>query len=338
MTKDGDSGVTLVAIDDGHAMTKVVGPDGLKLKIASRARPGLHGLSDIFMRGNGYNVSAGGYETEGQRFTVGDFLAGEGTRFDGFPYSPVNRVIVHHALVSAGLGGKRVSIATSLPISRYWLQGKANVDAIQRKRHNLSVKVESIMDDVPLAVIENHSVFSEGLAAWIDYAMDDMGQMDSTRTSVPVAIVDIGGRTTDCAVILPHGQVDHQRSGTENIGVLDLYEAVDLAIRMTGKFESGVPAPVLEQAVNTGTITVFGKLESIERQLQEAKHQLLERIYREIMRRVGNGGADMAQFIFVGGGPIVFGDLVSKFPNAFVVEDPDFANARGMYKYMRFVQ
>ncbi|MGK9007660.1 plasmid segregation protein ParM domain-containing protein, partial [Citrobacter europaeus] len=63
------------------------------------------------------------YKTEeGLDYTVSEYLPNaDDTRFKDYPRSPLNRVLVHHALRVAGFGGKDVSIATGLPVSYYYM-------------------------------------------------------------------------------------------------------------------------------------------------------------------------------------------------------------------------
>ena len=55
---------------------------------------------------------------------------------------------------------------------------------------------------------------------------------------------------------------------------------------------------------------------------------------REAKRHFGSG-ADLDVILFVGGGAAFMSKLTSYFPNARVLPDPEYANARGMYKYLR---
>ena len=99
-----------VAVDDGHAGIKlymVANGKPLSLRLNSRVRMGIHGTTviDHPAAGSGNDVVPG-YETEGGQFTVGDFHDAETARFDDYPFSGINRVLVAHALRLAGLGGK----------------------------------------------------------------------------------------------------------------------------------------------------------------------------------------------------------------------------------------
>lgn len=324
--------VIAVGIDDGHAEIKLALPDGRMIKIPSKVRAGANGVS-TYGRQDDTGQIDGGYETENQRFTVCDFVEGEGTRFDEYPFSAINRVLIHHILRLAGLGGKPVHIATGLPVSHYFQGSSPNFNTIKRKSQNIATPVKTLSGEA-IADIQASFVVPEGVAAWVDYSLDNTGKIVS-NVGRPAAIVDIGGRTTDCVTVLPGWRVDHARSGTGNVGVLDLFEG--LRTRLCSKFEvNDIPATALDEVVRTGKIRMWGRPVDVTEHLDEVKKEIGEQILREVYRRIGRG-ADLEKVLFVGGGAAVFNHLKSSFPNADSPENPQFANARGMLKFMMYV-
>lgn len=321
----------MVGVDDGFAMTKIALPDGTLLKIPSKARAGLHGVS-MFGRSNDEQVDSA-YETEGERFTVTDHVDGEGTRFDEYPFSALNRVIVHHALRVAGMGGRAVRIATGLPVAYYFSGGMPNMAVIERKSKSLAVPVAALSGQ-PCAELAGSFVFAEGVAAWVDYVVSPKGELVA-NIGRPAAVVDVGGRTTDCVTVLPGWKVDHARSGTGNIGVLDLYEQI--AAQVCARFGvNDVPREVIEESISTGNVSLWGKPENVDDIVTAARKEVGSQIMREVQRRIGRAH-DLEKVLFVGGGAVVFKGLLGNFPNAIVPPQPEFANARGLLKYMMHV-
>lgn len=320
-----------VGVDDGHAMTKIVFYDdngaATQIAIASSARSGVHSTTSIVDVG-GLKIFPG-YQTDGSQFTVGDFRDAESTRFDDFPFSSMNRAIVHHALRVAGLGGRSVDIGTGLPLSRFYSQGKRNSSVISKKQESLS-KTISAMDRSPMASIKSNRVFAEGLAAYIDYAMDIHGEL-LVDLNESIGIIDIGGRTTDIAVVVPEATLDHSRSGSENIGVLDLIEAI--GISFTRKYGDVQPHHMLNKSLRTRSVKMWGKDVDIGEIIDECAKSVLERIMRETNRRLGSG-IDLDKILLVGGGAIVFSGAASQYPNITIPKDPEFSNARGFAKYL----
>lgn len=325
-----------VAVDDGHAGIKLViledGRVAKSLRIHSRARAGIHGATMIDHPGAGAEEGfvVPGYATGGENYTIGNFADAENARFDDYPFSGLNRVLVAHALRLAGLGGKKIRLATGLPLSRFFKGEKINEDVINQKLDSFDVPVVPA-DNSAVAEIVEHRVFPEGLSAWIDYAILPDGTMREEVSQETIAVIDVGGRTTDTAVILPDRRIDHARSGSADIGVLNVIEAVGVALHK--ELGAEVPAHSIEQALTTKTIRAWGKSVDISAHVEAAADDVLSRVMREVNRRLGTG-VDLDKIILVGGGAHVFKTALNRYPNIEVADEPEFANARGFAKYL----
>ena len=192
-----------VGLDDGYAFTKVALPDGRLIAIPSRARVGKSGVTWI----HDGQQRIFEYETEGAVYSVGA-VDGAPTHFEGYPTSGMNRAIVQHALQEAGLAGRSVHAVSGLPVSAFYKKnGEQRRDTIEKKRLSLKQAVQPKTERLP-AAIAFHEVIPEALAAWYDYVIVAKGNeaiLDEARLSVPIAIVDIGGRTTDYVVVKDQG-------------------------------------------------------------------------------------------------------------------------------------
>jgi plasmid segregation protein ParM len=321
----------LVAIDDGYAQTKLFGegPDGGKrFMMRSSVRPGRFGLMRLSGEGR-----IGSYVTEeGEEFTVSEEIEGENTQFNGFHVSTMNRVLVHHALAAAGYGGEDVKLVTGLPVGDFFTKGRKNDASIAAKEANLLKGVTSVSGDA-MAHVRRVIVGCQALAAFVDYFVDDdLNERDVTVDKV--AVVDMGGRTTDIALILDGQAFDPSRSGTENVGVLDVYTALSTAIGTEFKTRDEHPLAVLDRTIRTGTIKLWGKHQDVSGLVAAAVAEQQAKISREIERKLG-GASDLDAVLFVGGGSALFKGIADMFPNGHQVEDPEFANARGLFKYAR---
>lgn len=323
-----DESVIYVGLDDGYAATKLVASNGVQLRVPSRARAGAHGVSSVM--GGASETMA--YSTEGQRFTVGGMIEGEATRFDDYPVSPLNRVIVHHALQAAGLGGLPVHLVTGLPVAAFFTAGEVNRPLITAKQENLAKPVQA-MSGEPMARLVGQSVYAEGVCAFIDYVVSDAGDTVADMHAL-VAVVDIGGRTTDC-VTVSGGDIDHAKTGTGYIGVLDVIEMA--AAQLCRQFEvETLSDGAVEAAVRTGRMRIYGRDHDVTGLIAGVIEEVGARIYREIMRQIGRAH-EVDTVLFVGGGALLFADLLGRFRNGQMAPSPEFANARGMLKYARFV-
>jgi plasmid segregation protein ParM len=326
-----------VGVDDGHYGIKVYTEDGQMLMIPSRAKAGRHviNLRDDD-NGDFYTVNDVG------TFTVNSYLTQyEDTRFKEYPKSALNAVLVHHALFKAGFGGKNVVIATGLPVSYYFLaDGTKDQNLIQAKTANLQRAVSRSADE-PLANIISSAVTTEAISAYFDYLMDDDGQpsehFEELQNST-VGVIDVGGKTTDCAVLLPGEtpQVVMERSGSTDVGVLKLN--ANVADRLRIKFDlDHVPPTMVENAIAKGAVKISGKEESVGDLVRAEKEKLAEEIMAGVRVKIGSG-KDLDFVLFVGGGAIVMRDQLAKhFPHTRFPDNPEYANARGMMKIAKYV-
>jgi plasmid segregation protein ParM len=322
-----------IGLDDGYAFTKVALPDGRLIATPSRARIGRANVTWL----NGSEQRVFEYETEDTRFAVGE-VDGEPTHFDGYPFSGLNRAIVQHALYEAGLAGQSVHAVSGLPVSSFYRKdGSQRQEVIERKRASLQQTVHPI-DGRPPAAIAFHEVIPEALAAWYDHIISEANggvQLEAERLGVPVAVIDIGGRTTDFVVVADQA-VRHDRSGSLRCGLLDLQRQVAAAIR--GRFDlEELSQRATEEAVRTNSVRLFGKTHDVADQVRDARRELVERLHAETQRQLGRG-AELERILFVGGGAVALADDIRDwFPNQTVAPHPACANARGMLKYLRYV-
>lgn len=324
-----------IGVDDGHYAIKIVAEDGSTFSVPSRAAIGKHLIT---LKGEDEGVF---YDTEeGNTFTVSEYLPKfEDTRFLDYPRSQLNRVLIHDALRQAGYGGRRVRITTGLPVSYYYLpNGEKNQALIDAKVSNLRKRV--VCGDLSMANIVENTVTTEAVASFVDQLMDMDGSPSSdyeTLTQVPVGVIDVGGKTTDCAVLLPGMMVDSSRSGSNDVGVLMLVEAVSAKLRAHLKLDTPLSAVAIERALTTGVIKLYGKEQSVKEVIDDEKQRLADQIMSAVRTKVGSG-ADLDHVLFVGGGAIVLKDqLLKHYPHARVPAQPEFANARGMLKFAKHV-
>lgn len=316
----------VVGVDDGYAQVKVFGATG-KVVVASAVRSGAS-LSALD------GGSAGVFETEGVRYSAGEGVDGEETRFNGYHTSPLNRVAVHHGLHAIGLAGQEVQLMLGLPLRDYFQGTAVNRELIAAKKASFAVPVDK--RGANRVVVSRAQVMPQAISALVDWGIHEDGssrpEMQESEKAA-VAVVDIGGRTTDVAVVIGGNTIDHRRSGTANVGVLTVYEAVADALRARFGIDEEVPRLTCEEAVSGGTVRLFGKQHDVADLVRSSLEDVSGQIERCVKRYLGSGGL-LAAVLFVGGGAKVFGEVVKAFPhNGHIVEEPEFANARGMFRF-----
>jgi plasmid segregation protein ParM len=329
-----------VGLDDGYAFTKLVLPNNQLVAIPSRARIGQAGVT--WIEANKQRVFE--YSTEGSIYSVGK-VDGDSTRFTGYPVSGLHRCIVQHALQQASLGGRSVHVVSGLPVSAfYFSDGQQRSGAIAQKRDTLKIAVEPRSSGGmydrgrPPVSVAFHEVIPEALAAWYDQVIDvkdGEASLNTARVETPVAVVDIGGRTTDYVVVENQG-ILHRSSGSLSKGMLDVHSQVSRAIQKQFNLES-VSEQRVAHAVNRQTVRLHGHEHDISDIVKEAKLELVTQLHAETRRQLGLG-EELDTIIFVGGGSAALAsDIADWFPNQQIAEQPAFANARGMLKYLQYV-
>lgn len=322
----------LVAVDDGYAQTKLyaVGPDGkpIRFMVRSSIRPGRFALMSLDGK-----PGIGGYVTdEGETFTVSEAVEGENTQFDSFHVSSMNRVLVHHALLAAGFGGMDIRLIAGLPVADFFREGQRDQRRIDEKTANLLKGVRNAASESnAVARLSSVQIGCQATAAYVDYVLDDDLEERDVATDV-VAVVDVGGRTTDIVVILDGVQIDGPRSGTENLGVLDVYSALGKAVRSRFETADNFPSALLDRAVREKRIKLWGQQQDITDLVDQVVAEQERHIAREVERKIGSA-SNVDVVLFVGGGSALFANIGKHFRNGVMAPDPEFANARGLYKY-----
>ena len=322
-----------VGLDDGYALTKVALPDGRLVAIPSHARVGQSDVTWI----DGAEQRIFEYETEDTLYSVGAVDAAP-THFEGYPWSGLNRAVVQHALQRAGLTGRTAHAVSGLPVGTFYRNsGQRRQEVITRKRDSLKQAVRPLSDALPVG-IAFHEVIPEALAAWYDYVIverDDGVTLDADRVSVPVAIVDIGGRTTDYVVVKDQG-ILHASSGSLQCGMSNVKRNVSDGIQECFDLEI-LSERLVSRAVEKKVVRLQGRDHDVTQLIESAKREVVERIHAETRRQLGLG-VELDRVLFVGGGTVALAkNIADWFPHQAVAEHPAFANARGMLKYLRYV-
>lgn len=321
-----------VAIDDGFRQTKIVTSEGFKASIPSVVAPG-YSITSVDTE-----ATVGGYETEGKKYTVDSDIDGEDTRYDDYAISPINRVLVHHVMQMAGLAGRSVVLCTGVPFQNYFRSGSSEIndELVRAKVGNLSVPVTPLSGENPADVTRQH-VTAQGLAAYIDYMTDDSGAFRSNvRRDSPYAVVDIGGRTTDVVTVLRGGEsLDHASSGTGTIGVSNVYDLIES--QLMKQFDTQrLKLRTIDRVARQKQIRWRGKDHDVSAVVDHAVEEVAQQVIRELKRRIGDAG-EMDAVLLTGGGALLMRDaLLRAYPHCVLMDDPAYANARGMLKFITF--
>lgn len=320
----------IVGVDDGYAAVKLAwySPDGQirTHSILSRAQAGSLGVGSLLEDAG----AVMGYETEAERFTVSPFLEGATTRFPDYNLSSLARVLVHHALITAGFSGHEVRTASGLPLDRYFRNGKKDEVRVARKIESFSRPVQRLDGGETSRIVE-HKVFAQGLAAVVDWLVSGT----TVRSQkAPIGVVDIGGQTTDISIVNPDRKVSHAHLKTCDLGVLDVRDSLRRRIISSRTDVDRIPDTALDAAMSTGAILHWGAEVPVREDISAAVREIESRLANEVLAVFGKEASSLETILFVGGGSIVFQNLPARFPQAVIPPEPEFANARGLLKVL----
>jgi len=337
--------------DDGHDTVKTVfgyDPETGKYLYGYHKSRASTGLQQVMSVGS-QNSSA--YETEGQQFTVANgqaLLRTLDTRVVNYPVSDLNRVLVNHALSDVGLGGESLYLVTGLPVDQYYKDSKPNIELIENKMNSLSKPVARIGTGTPIAKIVKQKVVSEAIAAFYDALINHDGTSIASIAQIiarrPVAVVDMGGKTLDIAVVIENvAGVYGARSGTADIGVLSLITKVGARLKSQFNLSNDPPASHVEEALRTKQYEFFGAMHDASQIVEQACREYLSEVANFFVSKVGDG-SDLGAVIFVGGGTALLRSALGDEAFAavyqgkrLVADEPEYANARGMFKFANFI-
>lgn len=318
-------------VDDGYSAIKAAWLDPMTgsvrtLRFPSRAK----NTEAVDLSGK---VSPDMYETENHRMWVTSHSDASVTRFNDYPFSPLNRILIHHALRKANLGGSEVVLATALPAGEYFTHEKSR----GRKRASLEVPVQGL-DGEPTAVISRHVVAAQGLAGLFDWMLDENGRTVN-NVEERAAIVDIGGRTTDVVGLATDSDnrpvVDLEITGSINRGVMDIEDYVRRMLVDRFDLDADELSDVTK-LIDRRTFKHNGIDQDISDIVDNGIKQVGEEVLRFAQSKIGKGRR-FDPVLFIGGGAEVFKPVVEKYPNAIILPDPAFANSRGLLKAAMFL-
>lgn len=343
----------VVGADDGHDTIKLCygwDTETQTWRYGYHKSRAVEGLQQVMSMG-GPGGAGGAYETGGKRYTVAgsqNLLQALDTRMEGYPLSDLNRTLVNHSLAACDLGDVQVHLITGLPVDQYYKNGAPNQELIGQKIASLAKPVQRVGKGPRLARIAGQSVISEAIAAFYDALIQPDGEFNAEIEALiarrPIAVMDMGGKTTDLVVVSEHGSsVYKDQSGTKDIGVLQLLDQVAESIKSEFRLNDNPPLPYVEEACRTKKYELFGEQVDVSHIVTAACESYLERVKNFFVSKLRDGST-VGAVLFVGGGTALIQSILGPAAFAsiykgkrFIAIDPEYANARGMWKFGMYI-
>ena len=302
-----------IVIDDGSNQVKSKSKT-LKKAIASRVVVGA-----LTQTGNRSGKSERSWFTNGNEYTVSDSSTGTiETANDDYQTSDENRVLVHQILLEHDLSGSYADIHVTIPIGRFYKDKVNNQKLIDAKKASLMQPVQNLSGIAP-AKVRSVGVWPEAIPAWYDYLLDENGAEIPGRMARRVLIVDIGGTTTDvCEIDGLTGDMGHHES--LDYGVFNIMRE-------------------MQDIQGMRSYDLF-KLEQQLRNNPELTEKACTGVFMQLLKRLEAIQHDPEYYdviLYVGGGSAIMGDRLADqygYQNGYIPEEPDYAVARGIHKFL----
>lgn len=330
--------VPVVAIDDGYAQYNAAVltltkngdeyvPRIVELVMPALARRGQHLNSSI----GGVSGLYGTYDS-GEQYSVHPHISEpEDTRNDEYPVSTLSLCLTHAVLDKLGLQGKDCAIATGLPLEVF-MDGESgkNDKLISKKVNNLKRDVYITNESKPSANILFVGVYPEAIAGMLDYMINELGgKKENIDPSLTRLAIDIGGNTTDLAIILEGGIVGSKL--TLKQGVKHVKDKLRKLLLV--RFDYEPDDYLLEQALTEGVVSFFGGDEvDVTLEVADAVGFVMNPVMAQI-DSFKKSYPSLREIVGFGGGvALMEGVIRDKYPNIIIMENPSGANARGILK------
>ncbi len=313
----------VVGIDVGYGYTKVVtDANGMILPLLF---PSVIGVYEDGIVVEGLKTTErDGVTVNGQRFLIGESARRHASRLldgrhEGWIDSISYRALLTHALSCADCNALNLTIVTGLPVN-FYRTGKDKLinlvrEIVGKYCVNLTVKV------IP-----------QPLGSFFNLLFDETGKVkDSGLAAGKIGVLDVGFYTTDLITVSELDLVERQIDSFEN-GVSTALASIAKDIETAYGLRPDIHKT--EEAVSRGYIKAFGLQKDIGQAVEQRFGELAKDIEGKA-KTIWKSAADIDRVLLTGGGAALLKGHLNLYRHAVVVDDAQFANARGYYKFGR---
>lgn len=341
-----------IGIDNGHYGHKLWDHCGKFSTTLTRAKLGENQMVSMIGDSKSSNLTV---NTDGLSFTCGKIRRYDEVNPRTFPTSQLARVLLHYSIAMHEDGKysktDNLHVCTGIPLGRYFKAGKAIADSelVAEVEANLSKPATIIMpngEEITRSL--NVVVKPQTFVAWYAYILEEIREPGSDfakpkvrrreeRFNEPVAMIDIGGGTTEICII-EDAKMDMLSSGSEYVGSNDI--RTNLEILICDKFKTdSISSFLIDSAMATKKIAFDGSEFDVSELYKEAHSAASAKITSYILNKLGtNRQRELNAVRLIGGGVHEFRTAIeSTVKRSKIVENPQHENAKGMYLMCRYL-
>ena len=314
-----------IGADIGYNATKVKG-GGVQKQFPSvvgtpeRASFSLNGARDILIT-----------EPDGSMWLVGESAVAQ-SRFAsrredrGWIESGEYYRLFLTALTEASRGSADVTVVTGLPVNYY--QDKERLQEILLGQHRVK------RDDRKWQTfnVSEVRVIPQPFGAVLAVALDGNGRIVNNDVAQGnIGIIDIGGKTTNFLSVDRLSEISKETASV-NLGAWDVVRQVrdylsqeypDLELR----------DHEIAEVIKQRWFSYFGGVVDVTAVIDDVLQPISEQIVAQATQ-LWNSGARLGTILVAGGGAyLVGGHILDYFPHAAIVDNPEFANVEGFYRF-----
>lgn len=272
------------------------------------------------------------------------------TRFGSYYSSDMNAALVLAILVQefGDLSSAEVDAVFGMPLNVFYnSRGEVNSDLIKARvkawrqpASVLSAGRAGLQLPRGGSVFANLNGTAEGVAVYLDYMMDEEGMFQVEPEGLDV-VVDIGGNTTDLALFENGVLVFGGNSDSFEVGALHLYERVANTVKDRMGLMRTPPLYAVEQAIreNGSRLKIGNSEENIRDIVAIETRAIVNEIVPRVEKIVSRRRDELRRVLFAGGTTEMLRDDLKGVEigraQSIVVDDPQYANAKGNYKLAR---
>lgn len=272
-------------------------------------------VPSLITKGENYLISTG-YQIA---FNNEVFIIGEGD-YDTNLDKISKENLLPMLCLAVGLSTKEefIRIVLGLPINQYRSKKDKMIEVIQENRI-LNFKLNG---EERTVYIEDAAVFPEGVATY--YSLD----VDKRKSLLDkdLIVLDIGGRTTDIALLKSGKKRSVAKSTSIDVGMINIYN--DLINEINSLYTLGLNIEDAENIIKNG-LEVDGEKKDTTF-IKNIIRNNIEKVFKEL--NISYPVRTSPMLVTGGGGRSFFKSIKKRYPSAQIIEDNLFSNAIGYKK------
>lgn len=269
-------------------------------------------VPSLITRGENYLISTG-YQLE---FNNEILIIGEGD-YDTNLDKISKENLLPMLCLALGLSTKEefIRIVLGLPINQYRSKKDKMIEVIEDNKI-LNFKLNGVERTI---YIEDAAIFPEGVATY--YSLD----VDKRRELIEknLIVLDIGGRTTDIALLKAGKKRSVAKSTSLDVGMINIYN--DMINEINSLYTLGLNIEDAEGIIKNG-LEVDGEKKDTEF-IKDIIRNNIERVFKEL--NISYPVRTSPILVTGGGGRSFFKSIKRRYPSARMIEDNLFSNANG---------